>query len=154
MTRISSHSTFFYKRIFPAFWFGFLGLMFCIIVARALSQQKFTEVIPALVGLIVMAAFGYFIMKGFVLDLADVVYDCGDSILVKNRGREFRFALSDFMSVGYEGMVNPPRITLALCEESDEFGNMIAFIAPFRWWPYSMSPIARDLMLRVYNARE
>ena len=152
MTRISSHSTFFYKRVFPAIWFGFLGVFVCAAGAAAIAQQQIAQLLPFIGVPLFMAIFGYAIMKWIVFDLVDEVWDCGDSLLVKNKGLEHRFALSDFMNVGYTGFMNPPRITLSLREASD-FGTEVAFIPPFRMFPYSMSPIARDLIARIDEAR-
>jgi hypothetical protein len=153
MTRISSRMTFFYKRVFPVIWFGFLGFFVCIGGMNAVGKQKIVDVIPLLGVPLIMAIFGYFIMKLLVFDLVDQVWDCGDSILIRNKGREYQLPVSEFMSVGYTGFMNPPRITLSLRETSEDLGAEVAFIPPFRLFPYSMSPLARDLMLRVDEAR-
>ena len=99
-----------------------------------------------------MAIFGYAIMKWIVFDLVDEVWDCGDSLVARNKGLEYRFALSEFMNVGYTGFMNPPRITLSLRKASDIRAE-VAFIPPFRVFPYSMPPIARDLIARIDEAR-
>ena len=100
-----------------------------------------------------MAVIGYVVMKFLVFDLVDEVWDCGDSILVRNKGTEFRFAMSDFMNVAYAGFQNPPRITLSLCEPSDVLGTDVAFMPPFRFFRYRKPPIATDLMARIDEAR-
>lgn len=91
-------------------------------------------------------------MKWIVFDLVDEVWDCGDSLVLKNKGLEYQFALSEFMNVGYTGFMNPPRITLSLRNASD-FGTEVAFIPLFSIFPYSMPPIARDLIARIDEAR-
>jgi hypothetical protein len=153
VTRISSRSTFFYKRVFPAIWFGFLGFFVCIGGANAIGNQQFVDLIPMIVSPLVMAIFGYFIMKLLVFDLVDEVWDCGDSILIRNKGREYQFPVSEFISVGYTGFMNPSRITLSLRESSEDLGTEVAFIPPFRLFPYSMPPLARDLMVRIDESR-
>jgi hypothetical protein len=153
VTRISSRITFFYKRVFPAIWFGFLGFFVCIGGANAIGKQQFLDLIPLIVAPLVMAIGGYAIMKWVVFNLVDEVWDCGDSILIKNKEREYQFPVSEFISVGYTGYMNPPRITLSLRETSEDLGTEIAFIPPFRLFPYSMPPLARDLMLRIDEAR-
>jgi hypothetical protein len=153
MIRISSRSTFFYKRIFPIIWFGFLAFFVCIGGANVIGKQQFVDLIPLIVGPLVMAIFGYFIMKLLVFDLVDEVWDCDESLLIRNKGREYQFPVSEFMSVGYTGFMNPPRITLSLRESSEDLGTEIAFIPPFRLFPYSMPPLARDLMMRIDEAR-
>ena len=151
--QISSHSTFFYKRVFPSIWFGFLGFFICIAVVAAIAQQQLVIVLP-LIGIpLLMAVFGYAIMRWIVFDLVDEVWDCGDSLVVRNNGFEQRFALSEFKNVGYTGFINPPRITLSLLTPSDFFGTEVAFIPPFRLFSHSMSPIARNLIERIDEAR-
>jgi hypothetical protein len=152
MTRLSSTMTFFYKRVFPVIWFGFLGIFMCIIGAEMIKKQN-VEIIPLILGPLVMGIVGYLIVKWIILNLVDEVWDCGESVLIKNNGYEYRFALSDFMSVGYNGFINPPRVTLCLREPAEDLGTEIAFIPPFRILPYSTPPIVRDLMLRVDEAR-
>lgn len=152
MTRISSSWTFFYKRVFPAIWFGFLALFLCAAVGNAVAQNNAADLLPVLVVTGVMVIIGIVVMKQFVWDLADEVWDDGDGLVVRNKGREERFALADFMKLSYSGLVNPPRITLALRNPS-ELGTEISFVPPFRILSFSMPPIARDLMERIDAAR-
>jgi len=133
--------------------FGILGLIFCPIVLIAIAQQQAANLLPLLIFPIFMSVGGYLVMKLILFDLVDEVWDCGDSILVKNKGREYQFALTDFMNLSYTGFMNPPRITLSLREPSDKLGTEIAFTPPYRMFPYSMPPIARDLMVRIDEAR-
>jgi len=151
--QISSQSTFFYKRVFPTIWFGFLAFFVCAAVVGAILQQQPAQLLPFVGVPLFMAIFGYAIMKWIVFDLVDEVWDCGDSILVRNKQLEQRFALSDFMNVAYTGFMNPPRITLSLRQASGDFGSEVAFIPPFRLFPYSMPPVARDLMKRIDESR-
>ncbi len=41
-----------------------------------------------------MMGFGYFFMKNYILNLVDEVWDDGDALVVKNKGREQRIPLS------------------------------------------------------------
>jgi hypothetical protein len=96
MNKISSNSTGFYKRVFPAMWFGFIA----VFVGVALLSGAVRETNGAfLLGPSLMAVFGYFVMRRFIWDLADEVYDCGDYLLVRNRGVEENVALSNIMNV-------------------------------------------------------
>jgi hypothetical protein len=54
MRRISSGWTFFYKRIFPVIWVGFLAVFAGIGVVK--DQDPFAVIVP-----LVMIAFGYFL---------------------------------------------------------------------------------------------
>ena len=150
MTKISSGFTTFNKKIFPALWFGFLAffLVTCVL-AGALEQEPLFVAVP-----ILMAVFGYILMKKLVWDLVDEVYDCGEFLLVKNRDEEERIALSNIMNVNSSTYINPPRITLRLVN-SGKFGSEVAFspITGFKLNPFAKNAVAEDLIVRVYQAR-
>ena len=150
MGRLSSRSTFFYKRIFPIIWFGFLAVFFATALFMGSSGSEFP--LPFLIGPPAMAIFGYYIMKKLVFDLVDEVVDLGDALLVKNGNQEDRIALSDIMNVNYSPLINPPRVTLSLRRPS-LFGATVTFCAPVRFVPYSTSPVIDALIARVDTAR-
>ena len=150
MTKISSSWTTFHKKAFPIFWFGFLALFFIVsLVTGAPKQDLGLIVIP-----IVMALFGFFLMKKLVFDLVDEVYDCGDALLIRNRGEETLVPLSNIMNVSVSTYMNPPRITLRLIKPAS-FGEEIAFspVTGFRLNPFAKNRVAEDLILRVHRAR-
>jgi hypothetical protein len=151
MNKISSNSTGFYKRVFPAMWFGFIA----VFVGVALLSGAARETNGAfLLGPCLMAVFGYFIMKRFIWDLMDEVYDCGDYLLVRNRGMEENVALSNIMNVSMSIGANPPRLELRLVKPG-RFGTEIVFspTRPFSFNPFARNPVAEDLMVRVDRAR-
>ena len=145
MRRISSGWTFFYKRVFPIIWFGFLVVFVGIGVAS--GQGVGIVIVP-----IAMMGFGYFLMQKLVFDLVDEVWDDGDALLVKNRGQEQRIALSEIKNVNYSPLVNPPRVSLSL-RRPTVFGEQITFCAPVRLVPFSSSPVIADLIERIDRAR-
>ena len=102
MRRISSGWTFFYKRVFPIIWFGFLVVFVGIGVVK--GQGPVLVFVP-----IAMIGFGYFLMQKLVFDLVDEVWDDGDALVAKNGGQEQRVALSDIKNVNYSPFVNPPQ---------------------------------------------
>ena len=114
MLLISSKMTFYYKRVFPVIWFG--GLLF-IFMSGQVSQY-----IPA----VVMAIFGYWLMKKMVFGLADEVLDAGDALIVRRGGQEERISLSDIKNVSYSRYMNPPQVTLSL--RQTVFGDTICFL--------------------------
>jgi hypothetical protein len=146
MRRISSGWTFFYKRVFPIIWFGFLVVLVGIGIVNGQGLAMVT--VP-----IAMIGFGFFIMQKLVFDLADEVLDDGDVLLVKNRGQEQRIALADIKNVNYSRFVNPPRVTLSL-RRPTVFGEQITFCAPVRLVPFSQSPVIADLIERIDRARQ
>ena len=153
MRRISSSMTFFYKRVFPAIWFGFLllfmaGPFIAPLFGGSVSGSPMAFLfVPAF-----MIVFGYFSMKKLVFDLVDEVLDDGDALVIKNGHREERVPLSDITNVGYSQYMNPPRITLSLRIPS-QFGDRVTFCAPVSLLPFSTTPIVDELIKRIDAAR-
>ena len=150
MTRISSGLTIVNKKVFPAFWFGFLA-MFVVasLVTGAAAQDVMFIVVP-----VVLALVSYVLMKQLVWDLADEVYDCGDFLLVRNRGDEDRIALASIMNVSPSTFTSPPRLTLRL-ESPGKWGSEVAFLPIMRFTlnRSGRNAIAQDLMVRADRAR-
>jgi hypothetical protein len=149
MRRISSGSTFFYKRVFPIIWFGMTGvfLFFGII-----GSIKGAEPPLVLVPLVVMIIAGLFVFKKLLFDLVDQVWDDGDALIVRNKNDEERIPLSQIINISDSFLTNPPRITLTV-REPTRFGKEIAFMPPMRFLNFLRSPIARELIERVDEAR-
>ena len=150
MNKISSRWTYFHKKAFPTIWFGFLAFfVVSTLLSGAAEADLMFLVIPFL-----MAIFGYFFMKKLVWDLVDEVYDCGDSLLIRNRRSEERIPLSNIMNVSVSTLMNPPRVTLRLVKPG-ALGEEIAFspISQSSLNPFAKSEVAEDLMVRVDRAR-
>lgn len=152
MRRISSRSTFFYKRIFPVFWFGFL-VLFIGISLFTIPRSNPVALLPFLIVPIAMMGFGYFFMKNYVFDLVDEVLDDGGALVVRNNDQEQRIALADITNVSYAAMTSPPRVVLSL-RHPTLFGDQVAFCAPVQIMMMSQSPVIADLIKRVEQARE
>jgi hypothetical protein len=152
MQRISSKTTFFYKRLFPVVVIGFPLLIMTLIwwTTRNSSNPVPLPVLlpPALIGI-----FLFFIFKKLIFDLADEVWDAGDMLIVRNKGREDRILLADIINVSYSQFVNPPRVTLML-RTPGLFGDQVSFSPPRAGiLPLSASPIVDELIRRVDAAR-
>jgi len=84
MKKISS-SVWFYKKVFPIIWFGFLAFfVVTAVVGGAAKEGNWLFLTVPLV----MAVFGFVLMKKIVWDLVDEVFDCGDYLLLNNRRLE------------------------------------------------------------------
>ena len=150
MKKLSSRSTFFYKRIFPVLWFGFIGVFFLVSISAQSKQNEFD--IMFIVAPILMAVVGYFIMKKFVFDLIDEVYDEGSSLLFKNSGIVVRVSLRDIMNVSYSLTVNPQRVTLSLRYQT-ELGDKLSFTPPISLIPFKKNRDIEELIDRIDKAR-
>jgi hypothetical protein len=151
MRRISSGMTFFYKRIFPFLWFGFL-LVFLAMGLIAGPQPDAAAALPFLLGPVVMAFVGYVVFKKLIFDLVDEVFDAGDALLVKNGTQEEHIALSEIININYAPLVSPPRVMLSLRRPS-VFGDKVTFCAPLRFIPFATSPVIDELIQRIDAAR-
>ncbi|HEY1747493.1 MAG TPA: hypothetical protein VGG11_12130 [Xanthobacteraceae bacterium] len=151
MRRISSKMTFFFKRVIPVLWFGFLILFVAIPLVSSRGQIPLQ--LPFLIVPIAMGIFGYFLLKKTILNLVDEVWDDGDTLLIKNGGRDGRVALRDIKNLSYSTFVHPARITLAM-RQPTSFGDEIGFIPPVYFTLFSKSPVINDLIERIDRARQ
>jgi hypothetical protein len=150
MKKISSN-TFIHKRLFPA---AFFGVLIFILVEALIKEVPGSPVF--LMPVAFVALIGFFVMKKCVWVLVDEVYDCGDYLLVRNRGLEERIELSNIMNVNASIFMNPPQITLRLINPGRN-GNEITFSpatpAGFVLNPFAKNAIAEDLIMRAHHAK-
>jgi hypothetical protein len=148
----SAKTTFFYKRIFPIFWFGLVAVLFFAGLLKVIASDPISNV-PFLIVPALMAIIGYVYMKKLAFNLVDDVFDVGDALLVRSGGREERIALADIKNVNYFPYGSPPQVTLSLRRPSI-FGDTIVFCGPLRVMPLSSSPIADSKLIdRIDAAR-
>lgn len=152
MRLTSSKMTFFYKRVFPVIWFGFLAVFFLIALVQGRAADPISN-LPFLIVPVVMAIVGYQIMKKMAFNLVDEVFDLGDALLVRNGSQEERIALADIKNVNFFPFMSPPQVTLSLRRPS-VFGDTIVFCAPARILPLARSPIIEKLIDRIDAARQ
>jgi hypothetical protein len=150
MKKLSSKTTFFFKRVFPIMWFGFLGI-FLFIPLLAGGKGNGPDIMFIIVP-IFMAIVGYIIMKKLVFDLIDEVYDEGNTLLFKNGGKEVRINLTDIKNISYSTAVNPPRVTISVRYET-QMGKDLTFSPPASLIPFRKNKDIEELIDRVDTAR-
>lgn len=155
MRKISSRQTYWLKRIFPVLWFGILGTAFLGELGGIVHGSFAPPMFPFLLIPVLMAGFGYVLMRALLFDLADEVEDHGDSLTVRKGDTTARIALADVINVNAAPFVNPPRIELMLRKDTP-LGRKIVFSPqrPFTFNPFARIPIADDLIRRVEEARQ
>jgi hypothetical protein len=149
MERISSRFTFWAKWVFPTAWFGFLAFFVIVTVGTGVAQKDlFFVFVP-----VVMAIFGFFLMRKVAWDLADSVDDFGSYLLIRRKGKEVRVEFKDVKNVSVSTFVNPPRITLKLVKPT-ELGDEISFSprVPISLNPFAKNLVGEALIERVYRA--
>jgi len=156
---ISSKMTFFYKRIFPALWFGLLAFFVLISVPTsfAISAKSGTApIFPFLLVPTFLAVFGYFLFRSLIFDLADEVRDEGAVLTVRKDDIAECIDLEDIINVNSTILMNPPRITLTL-RRSGALGDSVSFMPPARFAiasAFRIHPVAEDLIRRIDAKRQ
>jgi hypothetical protein len=148
MMRISSGSTWAYKRVFPALWCAALAMFFIVNVGFSGQRNPLFLIIP-----LAMVGLGGLFMRKVIWILMDEVLDDGDHLVVRKHGDEERIPLSEIVNISATPG-RPPTITLRL-RHSGRFGDEIAFM-PYSHYtlnPFAKHPVAEDLIARVDRAR-
>ncbi len=149
MKKLSSKSTFFNKKIVPTIWFGILAIF---IITFLIAGDDNGPGVMFIIMPILMAVFGYFIMKKMVFDLIDEVYDDGDALLFRNSGKEVRVFLQDIKNVSYQTMMNPPKVTLSIRYETG-LGNELSFLPSMSFIPFKKNKDIEALIDRIDQAK-
>ena len=154
MRRLSSSTTFFYKRVFPLLWIGFLlavfGLQFWL-ASHARANEQSPPLFPLLLMPLFMGGIMFLIYRTLLQDLMDEVWLDGDWLVVKSRGQQIRVALRDVMNINASTITNPRRITVMLRTDS-RFGRNLTFIpaSPRGFMAaFKPDPVATELIERV-----
>jgi len=150
MKRLASRATYYQKRIFPIVWFGILGLIVCGALVTGVVKSGLGIIfilVPAS-----MAAIGYLVMKKLVFDLIDEVYDEGETLLFREKGKEVRVSLADIKNVSYSWMMSPPRVTLSI-RYMTELGDELTFSPPASFIPLRKNSEIEELIDRIDKAR-
>jgi hypothetical protein len=145
MRRISSSMTVWHKRVFPAIWFGLLGVYFFFAVRHRPLLLVPVAIAPA------MMLFGFFVMRAYVWDLADEVLDGGDRLVVRKGALEQTLLLRDVAEVKITRNSDPTRLTLVLAVRG-VLGDKIVFAPAFAaasLVPFSRHPLAKELEERI-----
>lgn len=150
MKKLTSRATFFYKRVFPVVWFGFVGVFLLVGLFSSASGKKLDIMFFVLP--LGMAVFGYFIMKKMLWDLMDEVYDEGSCLLFRNGDQEVRVNLEDIKNVSYSVSTNPPRVTMSVRHKT-AFGDELTFSPPASLVPFKKDEAILRLIDRIDDAR-
>lgn len=148
MKKISG-STFYFKKVFPTLWFGLLGIFF---LGSLFATDGNAQALPFLLVPAMMAVFGLFLFKRLVWDLADEVYDHGDSLEFHKGGKVQRVYLKDIINIDCSSMRSPERIVVNTRSEGP-IGKELVFCPPMRLLTFTRNPLAQELIERVDAAR-
>lgn len=163
MKRISSATTFLYKRV-PTIAVGALALVIIGLVIDIVTGARWT-VTRTLLGpclVVWMASWSCVmtwmasgVMNALELDLADDVLDEGQHLVVRRGAQSERIAISNIAEVNEPMFARQPRLITLRLVQPGKLGREISF-APagdFASNPFSRSHIATDLTQRAAAAR-
>lgn len=134
------------KWVFPILWFVMLAV-FTIVGVMNDRTHPLAFIAPAF-----MALFGLFVMKKFVWDLADEVFDGGDHLLFRKGSLEQKVYLNDIVNIEHMAMSSPPRVTV-LCRTPGALGTELVFTVPASFNPFAKLELVTELIERVDQAR-
>ncbi len=142
--KISSRFTFVTKKVFPALCL----LIFAVFLFNAISKGSAEK--DVMFAVLFLFLGGLYFGKKMMWDPMDAVYDCGEYLLVCNRGLEDKVYLSDVMSVHVSTRMKPSRVILRL-KKAGKFGDALAFFpaSPFTLNPFARNPVGEALIKRV-----
>ncbi|MBU6475885.1 MAG: hypothetical protein KGQ70_07945 [Alphaproteobacteria bacterium] len=158
LRRISSKWTFFYKKVFPVFWFGIVVLVSAVGLFAVLHTQGAPAPVALIpfVGPVLLALFGYVLMKILIFDLMDEVWDGGDHLVFVNRDERATVPLSGIINVSETFLTNPTRITLLL-RDPCSFGREVSFTPVRKKFFFHLfrrrSAVGWDLLERVHGLK-
>ena len=151
MNKLSSSTTFLTKKVFPIFWFGFLSIFFLFSVATITTAGASFKTIPLVVFPIVMAAFGYFLMKKLVFNLIDQVYDEGSTLLFVNAKEEVRISLKDIKNISFRYYRSS--LVIISVRHDTKFGNKLSFVPVMDSNPFKKHKDVVNLIDRIDVAK-
>jgi len=150
MTKISG-ATFFYKKLFPTFVFGFF--IFCItltIVHDGITSDNSV----GLAAIVAMMVYVFFFFKKLAWDMVDEVFDCGDSLIYRSNGNETRVMLSDIIRIDCAHCHSPERVKIiAHSTTGTEVEFAFCLIGRIMLNSRDKNPVVLELMERVEQAK-
>ena len=150
---LSAVSTSFYKRWFPAIWFGLPTTILLGHLSRIVWVGQITlEDLGLLGGCCLFLAVGLPIFRRLAFCLVDEVVDEGDFLLVRSERHQERVPLGSIAGVLDGPTMRPFQITLNL-DQPCRFGQKITFIPRYRLVWNGLHPLVDELRSRVEAVR-
>ena len=135
----------------PVIWLGG-GTIAAIVAGVVLRNEPDFEPGTLVFVMLVQLTLSYLYIELFIFCLADEVWDCGDSLLIRNGGTEARVRMSDVSHVEYNTFFKPPRIAI-VSPDLPEPIRQIVFMPPSRLhMRRAVHPVAEDLLRRAKDA--
>lgn len=144
MYKLSADSTSLYKKLFPFSMYVVLAAFYALCMVAMYQIGEFDIwffLVP--VGL---AALAYFLLQDGMIGLADDVFDCGEYLLVRSKGKEIRVDLEDVVKFEYSYRTQPQLICLTY-KKSENSYRTVKFTPPTD--QQSPNPEIMDVIRRI-----
>lgn len=123
MRLISSKLSVWNKRFVPVFWCGFVALVAWALAVNG-ADTTWVVGIPAA---LLLAGLAY--MRAFTFVLADQVFDAGNSLVIRSKGKELAIPFANIADVKYALVADPPRIVITFSTAAVPHAN-VQFMPP------------------------
>jgi len=133
--------------------FSFFGLMFFVAMPLRSRIEAAGVPFPSAIGACLVIALVFALLVRGKLFIADEVDDCGDSLLIRQKGIEERVSFSDIAEVRDKTRIKwPPQVVITF-HTPNRLGSWVAFCPAGGYKLSGGNPIAADLAARVKQAR-
>jgi hypothetical protein len=148
MQRLSSKSTWWYKRGFPTLWFALLALF---LVGNSFGTRSSPWTLPMIYLCIgSMALFGYVVLRKGMFLFADGVFEADDGLVVFNRGEARKIAYREIEQL-YE---KAPSYVVVTFTQEEGVSEELSFMPESTWGEvWRRNRVVEELALKVARAQ-
>ena len=151
MKKISSGLTFFYKRVFPIAWLGFIVIYeFVVLGCLFMNKMPMEKGIIFMVLPLLMFIAGLCFFSKLFWNLMDEVYYDEMSLLIKNGNESICIPFCEIKEINYKNS-RPPRIEVILNKKT-VMGNALYFVPPVRIIAFSKHPDIEAFFEKLRNS--
>jgi hypothetical protein len=148
MNRVSSSYLFISKKVLPAIWFGFIGVALTLVLYFQPEQ-----ILLAVVQLLIVAGITFSCFKVFVFDLADEVYDTGNSLIIRFGQKAETISYDQIKSITYFPSEWVSRAIISVKGDCS-LGKEIPFCPRWSCFDVFKNKVVQDLNERIENRQE
>ena len=140
-----SRPTFFLKKVLPLIAYSFLTTFLIVLILG--TKGVFSKAILVIVH-VFMFLFAHFLTKILFGDLVDEVYDEGEALLIKHKGKGIHVNIKDIVGISYPGIWQPNRMIFFFRNQTD-LGLEVSFSPRMSMIPNIVHKDIKKLISRI-----
>ena len=152
MKKISRDESFFWRKVDPKISFVFLGFIFLVQIGLFIVQGRTKENVYGLIIAASLITAELLYRKIFVFDIIDEVFEDGESLVFRQRGKTARVLFSEIEKIHYETLWRPQKVTVTVSRKT-ELGRVLRFYPPRVGWLYEYDQDVKALIDRIDEAK-